>query len=162
MPVIKSERTKKMEGNRAQRGRASIKQNPFVRGHLEAPDHLTSEERELWDETVRSLPDNMVTKADAVLLERYVVATARYREMHAEIGVLGNMLRSPRGFIKNPLLGPMRDLGTEMHRCQIELGLTPASRARLAAPEKKEESPMSMLMNALAAPEPGRPGKRGH
>ena len=134
----------------------------MVYGHLEAPAHLTSEERGIWDETIQSLPENMATKADAVLLERYVVATARWREMHVEIGLLGNMLRSPRGYIKNPLLGSMRDLGTEMHRCQIELGLTPAARARLAAPEKTEKSPMSILMHALEAPEPGRSGKRGH
>jgi P27 family predicted phage terminase small subunit len=162
MPVIKSARTKKMEGNRARAGKASIRKNPIVYGHLEPPEHLSGEERRIWDETIRSLPENMATKADSVLMERYVVATARWREMHIEIGVLGNLLRSPRGFIKNPLLGSMRDLGTEMHRCQIELGLTPASRARLAAPEKAEESPMSLLMNALEAPEPGRSSKRGH
>ena len=126
------------------------------------PTGLTEEEVKIWWDTVNSLPDGLLTGADNSVLERFVRAYARYRRILAQIDFLGEMIKSPRGWKLNPLVAVLEKTETEMHRTSNLLGLSPVSRARLAAPEKKIESPMSLLLDNDATEGPWLKPGNGH
>lgn len=116
-------------------------------GSLEAPDHLTSNERTLWDFILRSLPPGVLARTDTSILERYVVAWARWRECDEAVKADGLMVRTPQGTIKHPLLAVMTALSREMNSSGGELGLSPVARQRIMATKIDPDDEMSWLLD---------------
>ena len=150
MPMPKGQKPKpsllkKLEGNRAQRGRASIKEDPPGLGRPSVPLTLTPEERLLHAHVLRSLPDGLLTMADDGILERYVSAWGDFRELRDKIRRTGWLVQSPNGPIRNPLCVLLNAARKEMHASGSELGLSPAARARLTNVEMAEDDPMEFL-----------------
>jgi P27 family predicted phage terminase small subunit len=134
------------EGNRRQRGLASIKDDPQGLGTPRVPVHLTADERKIWADIVGSLPDGLLSRADDLILERMAVAAARWRAATETIRKSGYLVQSPQGPVRNPLLVVQSVAAREMHAAGSELGLSPASRARLAAPTARDDDPMALLL----------------
>jgi P27 family predicted phage terminase small subunit len=87
-----------------------------------------------------------LTRADDAILERFAVAWAEYREVHATITRTGKLVNSPQGPIRNPLLVVRNNAAKEMHAAGSEIGLSPVARARLAAPNAVDDDPMALLL----------------
>ncbi len=137
---------KRLEGNRAQRGRASIREDPPGHGRPSVPLTLTPEEQLLHAHVLRSLPDGLLTMADDGILERYVSAWGDFRELRDKIQRTGWLVQSPNGPIRNPLCVLLNAARKEMHASGSELGLSPAARARLTNVEMAEHDPMELLL----------------
>lgn len=100
----------------------------------------------LWLDVVASLPDGILSSADDGILERYVVAWARFRDAKKRVEETGTLVKSVHGPVRNPLLIVMSQATKEMHAAGGELGLSPVSRARLAALDTFQDDPMAMLL----------------
>src|SRR5215471_7448711 len=140
----KSAAIREIEGRRAHR---PIPVEIQPRAKPEAPMHLTAEQRERWDEIVIALPDEFLTFADNQVMERMSIAWARFREATILINRSGLLTRGQKGEPNyNPLLRVQKIAAEEMHVCGLLLGLSPLARARLAAPEKVDEDPLTVLL----------------
>ena len=73
------------EGNRAKQGLAKIGVDLITNGKPTPPDHLTDIEARLWREITWSLPDDLLSQADIGILERHVIAWARFRDCQEKI-----------------------------------------------------------------------------
>jgi P27 family predicted phage terminase small subunit len=137
---------KKLEGNRAQRGRYRIKEDPPGLGQPSVPVTLTPEERKLHAHVLRSLPPGLLTRADDGILERYASAWADFRDLKAKIQKTGWLVQSPNGPIRNPLCVLLNHARKEMHLTGSDIGLSPAARARLTNVENVIDDPMELLL----------------
>jgi P27 family predicted phage terminase small subunit len=138
---------KNAEGNRSHATKDKTTEKIVGVGALAVPDHLTEDEQRLWALTVHSLPKGLLCRADTSILERYVVAWARYRECDKTIKDEGMTVKSAQGYYRHPLMTVMRDMATEMHSCGSELGLSPVARERLSAATLKDDDPMGWLLD---------------
>ena len=138
---------KKIEGDRSHAGKAKNEAKVVAIGKIVMPDRLTDEEVRLWQFVTRSLPKGLLCRADTSILERYVVAWARYRIVDNQIKDEGLTIKTPQGVIRHPLHGLLKDLAREMHACGSELGLSPVARERLSATALREDDPMGWLLD---------------
>jgi P27 family predicted phage terminase small subunit len=138
---------KESEGDRSHVGKKG--QGPRIEGvgTLEPPDHLTPTEKALWRFVVASLPAGVLARADTSIMERYVVAWARWREADEAVKADGMLVKTPQGVIKHPLLSAMNGLQREMHACGAELGLSPVARQRIMATKVDPDDEMGWLMD---------------
>lgn len=142
----KPAKIKALEGNREKLGRARIRENPAALGLPRLPTHLSQEERRLWADVLASLPPKLLTRADEGVLERFAVAWAEFREVHATITRTGRLVQSANGPVRNPLLVVRNAAAKEMHLAGMEIGLSPVARARLTAEDREEDDPMALLL----------------
>lgn len=116
-------------------------------GRPVAPEHLTPAQADRWQDIVGSLPVALLTRADTAVLERMAVAWAEFREASIAINRSGLITRGQNNEpVRNPLLTVRRHAAAEMHACGVMLGLSPAARARISAPEKVNDDPLDVLM----------------
>lgn len=137
---------KKSEGNRSKLARDKVKEDPRGVGEPTVPMHLSSEERLMWGHVIASLPEGLLTRADDMAIEGFVVNAVRFRRAHQMIEKTGYMIQSPQGPVRNPLLVVQNNAHKLFHMAGSELGLTPVSRARLATPGEGEDDPMALLL----------------
>jgi P27 family predicted phage terminase small subunit len=144
-PHRKPAKIRELEGNRS---RTPIPRDVKGIGRPVAPGHLTSEQRERWDDVVGSLPVDLLSRADVAVLERMAVAWATFRATTITINQTGFLTRGSHGEVaRNPLLLVRAQAAAEMHDCGMVLGLSPVARARITAPEAGESSdPLSILL----------------
>lgn len=153
MPAIpKPSKTKRAEGNRSKLAKRKTSRDPVGIGLPRPPPYLNEVELGMWKDTVQSLPVGLVTRADEAMLERFVKAWSKYRRLDQQIENMGDMLKSPHGWIRNPLCAQQAECDRVMHKCAQELGLSPAARARLSTPEAAIESPLAILLGPDADP----------
>ncbi|NTS29809.1 phage terminase small subunit P27 family [Phyllobacterium sp. BT25] len=142
---------KRAEGNRAKIATANIKIDVKGRGRPTAPHSLTSNERELWDTVVASLPNGILCAADSSLLERHACAWQRYREAKAALRNEGMVIVSLQGRVKSPWLSVLRDAEREMEVSGSQIGLSPVARTKLVAADEADDSDiMDFLLNGAA------------
>jgi P27 family predicted phage terminase small subunit len=134
------------EGNRRKVGKDHLQPDLAGIGVVAMPDELTQVEQRLWRKVVASLPEGLLTRADEGVLERFVVAWARFRSTTKSIAATGLIVKSGDGWARNPLLVVQNHAAKEMHAAGSELGLSPVARARLAAPTFEANDPMAMLL----------------
>ena len=130
----KPKQIKIAEGNRRKVAIDKIPDEPKGIGVPRMPLHLSAEERKIWADIVASLPVGLLTRADELILERMAVATWRFRRTTAMIDKTGDLVQTPQGPMRNPLLVVQSTADKAMHAAGSELGLSPVARARLAAP----------------------------
>jgi P27 family predicted phage terminase small subunit len=137
---------KNREGNRRQRGRAQIKEDPQGIGPPGMPDRLTEVQKGLWRKVVGSLPVGLLSRADDAALEQFAIEWAAFREADEKIKLTGLLVQSPQGPVRNPLLVVRNQAGKAMMNLGMLLGLSPVARARLAAPASSDNDPMALLL----------------
>jgi P27 family predicted phage terminase small subunit len=145
---------KVLEGNRAKVAQKQLyAPEPQVFGPPKPPTRLKPDERRLWADVVRSLPVGLLGRADEGVIERYVVAWARFIDATAQIHRIGLMVQSPMGPIRNPLLVVQNVAAKEMHAAGSEIGLSPVARARMASPQNTADDPMALLLGPDGDPD---------
>ncbi|WP_318875205.1 phage terminase small subunit P27 family [Sinorhizobium meliloti] len=142
----KSKIIKLAEGNRSNVGIHRIYDEPQGLGHPRMPPGLNELAEEMWLDTVSSLPDGVLTRADEAALEAYAVNWSVFRQAREKLDKTGLLVQSPQGPVRNPLLVVMNNAVKAMMSTGSELGLTPAGRARLAHPEKWDSDPITLLL----------------
>ncbi|WP_307960643.1 P27 family phage terminase small subunit [Sinorhizobium medicae] len=129
----KSKIIKLAEGNRSNVGLHRIYDEPQGLGHPRMPPGLNELAEEMWLDTVSSLPDGVLTRADEAALEAYAVNWSVFRQAREKLDKTGLLV------VMNNAVKAMMSTGSE-------LGLTPAGRARLAHPEKWDSDPITLLL----------------
>jgi P27 family predicted phage terminase small subunit len=99
------------------------------------PRWLPSEARVVWRELVRVLPADLAGEADAGALANLATMLADYRQMGHQLVQMATLLEnSETGAVSlNPLIRARQGLLVHIRQSQAEFGLTPRSRAQLAA-----------------------------
>jgi P27 family predicted phage terminase small subunit len=105
------------------------------------PAHLSEIARAEWRRVVRMLsPMGVITEVEADMLAVYVQSYARWVDASGQLAESGMVVLDGRGNpVINPYLRIVNECIKQMHTCMVELGMTPASRARLSAPAAAED-----------------------
>ena len=105
-------------------------------GRPKCPDHIKNDviAAKEWESVCDHLQTlSVLTKVDVVLLELYCKTYSRYRQAEAQIDKFGEVLISPN--TKTPMVSPYytarNRYAADLSKYLIELGLTPAARARM-------------------------------
>lgn len=116
----------------------------------DCPRHFSREEKETWEEVLRASPPTMLKRIDARQVEIYVVAATLHRR--ASHAMQGRDLMHEQGaqFIPNPLISVINKQADLMNKLGGNLGFTPISRPRIAAPG----SAISATMNSASHAKP--------
>lgn len=100
---------------------------------LPPPEWLTDEQREVWKETVRHAPKNLLSRIDAGVLVTYVVHRHAYESIAALCeGKPWDLARHADALAKHQ---------SSMLKASAALGLDPSSRARLRVEQDSPASP---------------------
>jgi P27 family predicted phage terminase small subunit len=120
-------------------------------GKPDAPDFLTSEARQEWDEQCETLfRIGLLTRIDKAALAAYCQAYGRWRRAEEVLAKMANHDETTKGFmirtiagntIQNPLVGSANKAMSDMMRYAVELGLTPSSRSRINAEPTTSDDP---------------------
>jgi P27 family predicted phage terminase small subunit len=123
------------------------KDEPVGNGRPRVPKHLAPEAAECYRDIVKSLPVELLTRADESTLERAAVAWAQYRDATRKLDQSGLLVKGLHNQpIRNPLLMVQRAASADLAQSGAMLGLSPAARARISAPELVDEDPMALLL----------------
>lgn len=122
-------------------------------GRPVCPDQLKQDTiaAQEWESVCNQLETlGVLSTVDVVLLELYSKTYSRYRQAEAQIDKYGEVLISPN--TKTPMVSPYytarNRYATDLAKYLVELGLTPAARARmrLEAPKDKTDSKWANLI----------------
>ncbi|WP_051440798.1 P27 family predicted phage terminase small subunit [Ensifer sp. WSM1721] len=152
----KPSRLKEAEGNR---GHREILPDLAASGLPLMPIDLNDEEKELWEETVVSLPSGLLARADTATIETFVVAWQQSREARRIIRRTGPLVQSPNGPIRNPAFSIWARSASLALRAATEIGSSPVSRARFAGREEDDFDPIELLLDGCEMLE-ARSGKK--
>ncbi len=97
------------------------------------PEHFDEAERACWTENARKLAEmGLLTDADHILLEIFVVTWLRWRRAVEETGDEFIVTSPKSGYpIQNPLLSIANKAAEQLRKIMAEIGFTPLSRSRL-------------------------------
>ena len=105
------------------------------------PSHLSGEARAEWARTFPTLARNkMISEVDLNAFAAYCQAYGRWVVAESMVAKQGDVLISPSGFpIQNPYLAVANKAMEQMHKREVEFGMTPSSRSRVSStpPAKK-------------------------
>ena len=108
-------------------------------GSVLAPSHLSQEEREVWQVTVRVLQEMRVfTQADAGMLSRYCELSCLWQETKK------NALMLPTSKTVSLLL----KISVELRSIEVQFGMSPSSRSRVHT-IPHDDKPQSKLSKYL-------------
>ncbi len=112
-----------------------------------APRHLNDAARKEWRRLVRILqPMGVLTEAEADLLAVYAQTYAQWVQASRQLQEQSLIIFSGNGTaMRNPLLKVVDDAIKVMGRCMSELGMTPAARVRLVAPQEENDEMAAFL-----------------
>lgn len=98
---------------------------------MHPPKRLTDLQREIWFELLEEYGDRL-TPSDKRLFAILVQAEADMREARKLVDSLGSLLKSPNGWpVHNPALAVMKSAADMSLKIQVQLCLTPFTRARV-------------------------------
>ena len=106
------------------------------RGHLgEAPDWFDEDQRSVWKDLQAAAPYGLLTLGDMPLVAAYSVAVALHRQAVIAMRESGGaVIRTKDGnLVQSPWLAIQNRQALIALKCASEMGLTPVSRAVLAA-----------------------------
>lgn len=100
----------------------------------EPPAHLSGLARAQWDLTLPLLRKNKIlTEIDLNAFAAYCQAYGRWQEAEDYVGKQGMVVLAPSGFpVQNPYLAVANKALEQMHKLQVEFGMTPSSRTRVS------------------------------
>lgn len=132
-----------MEGNRGKRAWNRAEPKP-PEGTPDCPDHLSVEAKAEWHRLVDTLVGmGVITIVDRAVLAAYCQAYGRWVEAERKLQETPVLFKTPSGYVQqSPWLNIANRQMELMGRYMAEIGLTPASRSRIA------------IMNPADQPEP--------
>jgi P27 family predicted phage terminase small subunit len=137
---------KLMDGNPGKRGINHSEPKPP--GSLpDCPRHLSEEARAEWHRIAESLNViGLLTQVDRATMAAYCQCWGRWVEAEEKLANTPAILRTPAGYIQqSPWLSIANKQLELMARYMTELGLTPASRSRLASYSQATTEPVNKI-----------------
>ena len=132
--------------------------NPGKRGYNEAepqppkelpdcPPHLSEVARVEWDRVAETLHEiGVLTTIDRAALAAYCQAYGRWVEAEEKMKETPAMLKTPSGYVQqSPWMSVANKQLEIMGRYMVELGMTPASRSRVAVPDGATSEPVTII-----------------
>jgi len=139
---------KALEGNP---GQYPLPENePVPEGSIQPTKYLDWYAQEVWDRITTAMPDELYYRTDEEQLTAYCLAVSQYREAALNVQKEGAVLYEDKGSRVNPWLNVQDKQAMIMIRLSQQLGLDPASRARIVMPERKKESKFGDLVGRTA------------
>jgi P27 family predicted phage terminase small subunit len=126
-PQPKPDRLKALEGNPGKR--ALNKKEPRPTGRIRKPAFLMGPAAEEFDRAVKAMPDGFYTRADEPVMAVYCTAWVLFREAADQMAREG---------ISRPLHLVVTKQAEIIMRASDRLGMSPAARTRLSAPEEDD------------------------
>ena len=125
---------RRLNGNPGKRGYNHAEPVP-PEGLPDCPRHLTEVARDEWARIAGALYDmGVLTMVDRAALAAYCQAYARWVEAEEKLKETPVMLKTPSGYVQqSPWLSVANKQMELMGRYMAELGITPASRSRVAS-----------------------------
>jgi P27 family predicted phage terminase small subunit len=110
------------------------------------PEHLSIVAAAEWDRVAKTLYDmGVLTTIDRAALAAYCQAYARWVEAEEKLAETPALFKTPSGYVQqSPWMGIANKQLELMGRYMTELGMTPASRSRVAA-ESREAPRMEFV-----------------
>jgi P27 family predicted phage terminase small subunit len=120
-------------------------------GMPDCPSHLSNEARAEWDRLAGVLHQmGVVTLVDRAALAAYCQAYGRWVEAEEKLKETPVMLKTPSGYVQqSPWLSVSNKQLELMGRYMAELGLTPASRSRVAARAAPEAADTPFVIRVI-------------
>ena len=142
----KPDEIKRLEGNP---GKRPLNENaPMPTGHAAKPPYVIGYAEEVWNQIIESMPPNLYTAVDTVVLAAFCVAAGQYREATETLADEGLTIITSKGEEKpHPALTAQTKSITAITTLGARLGLDPSSRASLTMPHApKAESKFDGLL----------------
>ncbi len=154
-PQPRPTKLKLLEGNP---GKRPINENEVLPlGEIKKPSHITGPAAEEWDRVITSMPGGFYTAADVPTLSTYCVAWVLYRNALAiiarrpEDGGGMEATGSQGQKIAHPQLAVAKQYSELILKCADRLGMSPAARTRLQAPEEDPHGEFAGLIGGMRA-----------
>jgi P27 family predicted phage terminase small subunit len=138
-PKPKPTALRRMQGNPGKRGYNHEEPEP-PEGLPSCPEHLNPAARDEWDRLANVLHEmGVVTLVDRAALAAYCQCYGRWVEAEEKLRATPILLKTATGYVQqSPWLSIANKQLELMGRYMAELGLTPASRSRVAALSNQE------------------------
>lgn len=132
-PPKKPTAWRRAEGNRGKRAWNHTEPRP-PEGTPDCPDHLSDEAKAEWHRLVETLVSmGVITIVDRAVLAAYCQAYGRWVEAERKLQETPVLFKTPSGYVQqSPWLNIANRQMELMGRYMAEIGLTPASRSRIA------------------------------
>jgi P27 family predicted phage terminase small subunit len=132
-PPKKPSAWRRMEGNRGKRAWNHAEPQP-PEGTPDCPEHLSAEARAEWYRLVDTLVSmGVISIVDRAVLAAYCQAYGRWVEAEEKLKETPLLFKTPSGYVQqSPWLNGANKQMELMGRYMAEIGLTPASRSRIA------------------------------
>lgn len=148
-PIPKSADVARLEGRRVRPATApaATTATPTARQRLRVPAWLSSDAAAEWRLIVPELArSGRATPADVAILAAWCTVQARLRHVESELDGASLLVSGYRGDDKpHPLLALSARLRRELVALSAQIGLSPASRARLPEPPPPPPAPLSIV-----------------
>lgn len=127
-------------------------------GMPECPAHLSALAREEWHRLAAPLhAAGVLTLADRAAMAAYCQAYGRWVEAEEKLQETPMLIRTPSGYVQqSPWLSVANKQMELMGRYMAEIGLTPASRSRVASLLPPPESQRPVVIRIVAAGSDGQ------
>ena len=137
---------KRRNGNPGKRGYNHAEPVP-PEGLPECPPHLSEVAQVEWERIAQALYDmGVLTTVDRAALAAYCQAWGRWVEAEEKLKETPVMLKTPSGYVQqSPWLSVSNKQLELMGRYMAELGITPASRSRVAALKTSAQEPLTVM-----------------
>ncbi|MCW3784582.1 phage terminase small subunit P27 family [Defluviimonas salinarum] len=149
---------RRAEGNPGKRGYNALEPVP-PDGLPSCPPHLSAAAQEEWRRIAGPLHDmGVLTLVDRAALAAYCQAWGRWVEAEEKLKETPVMLKTPSGYVQqSPWLSVANKQLELMGRYMAELGITPASRSRVAVSDPGDDVAMPVVIE-IRAHEPAKEG----
>jgi len=119
------------------------KREPVPDGALcEAPAILNNEQREAWNYAIKHAPQGLLKRLDAGTLQCWAVAKCLHDEAVAALQSSPRIIKSPSGMpVQSPWLQILNKQAGIMQRLSLDLGFSPAARARISIDDYDQSDP---------------------
>lgn len=120
------------------------------------PPHLDAVARREWRRLATPLYRmGVLTVADRAAFAAYCQAYSRWAEAERKLAETPMLIKSPSGYVQqSPWLSIANRQMDLMCRYMTEMGLTPASRTRIAVPGEAKEPTVIQVTRVITAPPP--------
>lgn len=151
----KLDSVKRLEGNPG--GRPLNENAPIPGGHPLRPAYVVGYAAEVWDQIVGSMPADVYSTTDSIVLATFCIAADQFRTATEELKRDGFTVEARDGAVRaHPAaLTQSRAIQT-IAMLGARLGLDPVSRASMRMPKSKKES--SKFEGLVNVPIPAVPG----
>jgi len=145
---------RRQKGNPGKRGYNPAEPVP-PEGLPDCPPHLSEVAKAEWARIAQALYDmGVLTTVDRAALAAYCQAWGRWVEAEEKLKETPVMLKTPSGYVQqSPWLSVSNKQLELMGRYMAELGITPASRSRVASLQPAAQEPLMVIRVIYESPD---------